>query len=469
MSWSPSPSHSDAPKSKRAWLADRLRLHWSNPAHPDDEEAFWVHRAEVSARSWRILFLASALFVVLWWPTDLWLYAKTPEAIRPFAVARGFTASSLLLMSVLLKRVEFFRARPVLSMAVLGHAISFVAAWQFGSIAGPTQVWFHFTHLFVLGPIAITMRRGQRVVLTSLLACSLLAGLFVMTPRNLSDPLAGATVSWLVFLTVLGISSGFFADGLRRREFFQRCEAVRLAKELDAVKNSLERQVEARTREVRELGRHLESARERERARIARDLHDDLGQELTALRYAVELTRRRCVKSPESSGIGSNVAEIGSLADRARLTLRSILSDLRPRVLDDLGFVAASAWLVQQVRERTGLPIEFVHQGDDARLSSELSTTVYRVLQEALGNATRHAKANKVRVRLELGASFVALEVTDDGIGFDPAGVGRERFGLLGMRERAAASGGHFEVASERGKGTRVHLMLPLEPMEMAS
>lgn len=447
-------------------MDDRL-FRWPTPPHPDDEEAFRAHRAGEDVRSWSTLFLVCAGMVTIWWPTDLWLYAQTPEAIGPFAVARVFAAGASLLMYVLLKRVRSLRDRPFLSMSAVGIAVAFVAAWQFGRIGGPKEVWFHFTHLFVLGPIVISMQRRARVFLTLLIALALGLGMFGMHPQHLEDPLAGGTISWILFLVVLGIGSGFFADGLRRREFFQRSQATRLAEELDVIKNSLERQVEVRTHEVRELARHLESAREEERARIARDLHDDLGQELTALRYAVELTKKRWTNVPCS--IGANVEEIGALTQRTGQTLRAILADLRPRVLDDLSFVAASSWLVQRTRERSGLTIEFVKEGQEANLPGELATTVYRILQEALANTVKHAWARNVLVRLDMREDAVVLEVTDDGVGFDPAGVGAERFGLIGMRERAVSFGGTFELGSTPTQGTRVRLTLPVPRMELAS
>lgn len=444
---------------------DNFSFRWPQPFRPEDEEAFWSHRTNEGVRSWHALFLVSGAFALLTWPTDRWLYARTPEAIEPFAIARVYAAASAVLMYLLLDRVPFMRARPILTMSTVGLPVVFVAAWQFGRIGGPTEIWFHFTHLFVLAPIVISMLPWKRVLFTVMIALSLGLGLFGMHPEHLSDPVAGATMNWMLFLVLLGIVAGLFADGLRRREFFQRCEAIRLAEELDATKNSLERQVETRTREVRELARHLESAREEERTRIARDLHDDLGQELTALRYAVELTKRRVASDPTS--VGANVDEISALMLRTRQTLRSILSDLRPRVLDDLGFVAASAWLIQRTRERTGLTIEFTRQGLAAPPPGDLATTVYRVLQEALSNVVKHAWARKVDVRLDMGPDAVVLEVVDDGVGFSPADVAAGRFGLVGMRERAAILGGVFEVEAAPERGTTVRLTLPVPRVDL--
>jgi signal transduction histidine kinase len=281
-----------------------------------------------------------------------------------------------------------------------------------------------------------------------------------MHPQHLRDPLAGATISWLFFLALLGVLGGHFADSLRRREFFQRREAQRLARELQVLKDSLEEQVFERTAEVRELAQHVESAREAERTRIARDLHDDLGQELTALRYGVEFARSRWTKSPAS--IGMNLDDVHGLATSASQSLRAILSDLRPRVLDDLGFNAAAEWLVKRTGARTGLQVALVQRGEDRPLPNDLATSAFRVLQEALSNATRHADAVRVDVEIDLQDDALVLTVQDDGRGFDPGKKDNRGYGLIGMRERAAFHGGAARVESAAGAGTCVRLRLPL-------
>lgn len=434
---------------------------WPAAPSPDEERAFWREKEEEGIRSWRLLLFASGVIATLvWWPTDLLFFAESPGAVEAFGKARVFTAVMALTMYLLVRYTSFFRRRALTSLSSVTLGVAFVMAWQMGTIGGPGEIWFHFTHLLVLTPIAGTLRPHQRVILTALIVLALGLGLFGMHPQHLRDPLAGATVSWLLFLALLGVLGGHVADALRRREFFQRREAQRLARALQILKESLEEQVFERTSEVRELARHVEAAREAERTRIARDLHDDLGQELTALRYGVEFARARWTKSPAS--IGANLDDVQGLANSAGQSLRAILSDLRPRVLDDLGFNAAAEWLVQRTGERTGLHVALVQRGEDRPLPHDLATSAFRVLQEALSNATRHADALHVDVVIDLRADALVLTVQDDGRGFDPGKKDRRGYGLIGMRERAAVHGGAARVESAAGAGTRVLLQLPL-------
>lgn len=445
-------------------------LHWPKAPHPDDEKAFWAHRLEEGVRAWRLVLFGGVVVTVAWWPTDFWLFAHRPDAIEAFAFARGFAAAIALAMYVLVMNVAAFRKRPYLAMSTVAAAVAFVGGWQFGRLGGPGEVWIHFTHLMVLTPVALSLRHAHRVALTVTLASAIMIGMFVMHPEHRQDPLAATTVSWFLFLVVFSVLIGLFADALRRREFFQRRAIHRLAEELRTLKESLEHQVAERTTEVRQLAANVESARELERARIAGDLHDELGQELTALRYAIELTRRRWTNDPTS--IGANFEDVEGLVQRTRQTTRAILSDLRPRVLDDLGFHAASEWLVQRMRDRTGLAIELVSTGGEPELPERVATAAFRVLQESLTNAVRHAQALRIEVTIAATPDALALTVTDDGVGFDPV-TGRAAgggFGLIGMRERATTLSGSFDVESAPGRGTRIHLLLPRPPaVERAS
>lgn len=448
-----------------AQLPSEHPLRWPAAPSPEEEQAFWREKAEQGVGTWRLLLLGAAVIATLvWWPTDLLFFADSPGAVEAFAKARVFTATSALTVYLLIRYTAFFRKRALMAMSAVALGVAFVMAWQMGTVGGPGEIWFHFTHLLVLTPIAGTLRPAHRIVLTALIVLALGLGLFGMNPQHLRDPLAGATISWLFFLALLGILGGHFADLLRRREFFQRREAQRLTLALRTLKESLEEQVFERTAEVRQLARHVESAREAERTRIARDLHDDLGQELTALRYGVEFARARWTKAPAS--IGRNLDDVHGLATNAGQSLRTILSDLRPRVLDDLGFNAAAEWLVKRTADRTGLQVVLEQRGEDKPLPETLATSAFRVLQEALSNATRHSGAGRVDVVVDLQLDTLELTIADDGKGFEPAQKTDNRgYGLIGMRERAAFHGGVARVESTAGAGTRVHVRLPL-PVE---
>ncbi len=196
------------------------------------------------------------------------------------------------------------------------------------------------------------------------------------------------------------------------------------------------------------------SAQERERERIARDLHDEVNQALTALLLRLEAVRRQA-PDPE---VAAELAEIGSLISRAMSELLDLARGLRPTTLDDLGLKAALATLVEEVEREAGIAAGFEAEGELDGVPDDVQLVTYRVAQEAVTNVIQHADAGHLRVRL-IGAADGAIElrVSDDGTGY-AGGRSNERLGIAGMRERALLCGGELTVESEPGAGTRVTL-----------
>jgi len=212
---------------------------------------------------------------------------------------------------------------------------------------------------------------------------------------------------------------------------------------------------------LRDLANDLETVRERERTRIARELHDELGQALTAMRLELAWLESRVAGSPPA--VRHKLEALGRLVETTNEALQRIAMELRPRVLDELGLAAAMHWQAEEFERRTGLIVRLRTDPGEVRLDPELATAVFRTLQEALTNVTRHAAARSVVVRFRLGASRLTLAVRDDGKGIDPAYVMAPRsMGLLGMHERAAAWGGTVTVRGRPGRGTMVELRIPL-------
>ncbi|HEX2388017.1 MAG TPA: sensor histidine kinase [Solirubrobacterales bacterium] len=195
------------------------------------------------------------------------------------------------------------------------------------------------------------------------------------------------------------------------------------------------------------------SAQERERERIARDLHDEVNQALTALLLRLEAVRRQS-SDPE---VVEELGEIGSLISRAMRELLDLARGLRPTTLDDLGLKAALATLVEEVAQEAGIRAGFEVEGNVDDLPEDLQLVTYRVAQEAVTNVVQHADAEHLRVRLIGGAAALELRVSDDGSGY-AGGRASEKLGIAGMRERALLCGGALTVESEPGAGTRVTL-----------
>ncbi len=218
------------------------------------------------------------------------------------------------------------------------------------------------------------------------------------------------------------------------------------------------REMLARLEAERRLGASAAlEAQERERARVARDLHDEVNQALTALVLRIEALRTKA--PPELS---EELAETRAVASQAMEELLTLARALRPTALDDLGLKAALAGLVEDVDRQTEIRAAFESEESVGRfyeLGDELQLVTYRVAQEALSNAVRHSGARHVRVRLMWNEDGFELRVSDDGAGFDPEGA-RAGLGLAGMRERALLVGARFAVESQPGLGTRVRLHL---------
>ena len=221
----------------------------------------------------------------------------------------------------------------------------------------------------------------------------------------------------------------------------------------------LHRKLQASRQELRRFTAGLVEAREAERRHIARELHDELAQRLTAMKMA--LATLGMPRTP--SAADPPLAALVEMIDDTTAAVRRIAADLRPPMLDDLGLNAAIDWLANGWARRMGLSVSLTLEPNDPTIGEPASIALYRILQEALTNVVRHSKASQVRVALHSGANAVVLTVQDNGIGL-PAQAGHQSgsHGVLGMRERCQMLGGQFEIGSTPGGGVGVTVRLPL-------
>ncbi|TFZ07838.1 PAS domain-containing sensor histidine kinase [Ramlibacter humi] len=203
------------------------------------------------------------------------------------------------------------------------------------------------------------------------------------------------------------------------------------------------------------------SVREQEKTRIARELHDELAQSLTALKMDTIWLRDHLRDDPD--GASAKLDEMLAMLDASVAATRRIAADLRPLVLDDLGLGPALEWLVQNFGQRHGVAAS-LEMEEDLDLPEPYATGVFRIVQESLANVAKHAYASHVRVRVAREAGELVLEVQDDGAGFDPASPRKpQSLGLVGLRERAQLMRGHVSVHSAPGQGTRVEARIPVQ------
>jgi two-component system sensor histidine kinase UhpB len=231
-------------------------------------------------------------------------------------------------------------------------------------------------------------------------------------------------------------------------------DGVGETEEVERIELAFLRMIRRLEAERRRAGSAALRAQEEERARVARDLHDEVNQSLTGLLLRLETVREAA--PPE---LESELAETRTLANQAMRELLSLARQLRPTALDDLGLAAAIAGQVEQL-ERSGLTAELTTEGDFSDLDDDVQLVVYRVAQEALTNAARHSEAQRIAVNLRRSGDAVELEVADDGRGF--AFEQSERgLGIGGMRERALLIGAELTIESRPGHGTTVRLSVP--------
>jgi signal transduction histidine kinase len=211
---------------------------------------------------------------------------------------------------------------------------------------------------------------------------------------------------------------------------------------------------------LRALAGRLQTVREEERARVAREIHDQLGQSLTGIKMDVSsLIRALPADQPYQLERGEALVR---LVDETIHSVRKIATDLRPGILDDLGLVAALEWAAEEFQTRTGIACHVTLPDADLPMDTERATALFRIFQETLTNITRHAAATEVSGRLADEQGILVLDVHDNGIGFDDELLARRRsLGILGMRERALLLGGTLFIRSARGRGTTVSVRIP--------
>lgn len=237
----------------------------------------------------------------------------------------------------------------------------------------------------------------------------------------------------------------------RRREHRQADEALRSSRQ-----------------QLRDLAARLNSIREKERAWISREIHDELGQLFTSIKYELSLLRKRISKQedrPEAkTDIEERLKSMSELVDVAIKTVQKVATELRPGILDDLGLMATIEWQASEFQQRTGITCRLHSDLQAIRLDRERATAVFRIFQEVLTNIARHAGATRVEIRIKEKAGRLYLDVKDNGRGITDEEIADPKsLGILGMRERVLLLSGEMRIIGAHKKGTHVQLKIPLE------
>jgi signal transduction histidine kinase len=229
-----------------------------------------------------------------------------------------------------------------------------------------------------------------------------------------------------------------------------------------------EQELKRSQRELRGLSKAANEALEAERRRTARELHDELGQSLTALK--MDLESLRSALPPGQPELSERALAMHALLDGTIAATRRIAADLRPLMLDDLGLAAALDWLTHNFSKHTGIATDLVIDDAVAQVPEPIASALYRITQESLTNVAKYAHATSAEIRLEEDGDWVELSVRDNGRGIDAADHGkRGAYGLLGIRERVSLLGGEVAITGEPGRGSEVRARIPLAAVEPAA
>ncbi|RYE94403.1 MAG: hypothetical protein EOO75_02090, partial [Myxococcales bacterium] len=374
-----------------SWLRGVVELTREPPASAGDGEAWAASMASTTALYGFACAVVLNTLHLVFWPTDRFLLFPSPQvadAVRWLRVTsftcQGIGALLLLVPAMRRRSPWVFLTGCVVSAALLGRALG-----RMGPLDQP------YVHMAYLVPLVLNMALfplALRALVTPLPGASVLLAYLATRPAELHSPLLGWTVGCMAFSVLTSIFHGHLLYLLARRSFLQDRALRRQAAELSAHRSLLEEQVAGQTDQLRRLAAHLEQATENERARLSRELHDELGQQLAGLRYSLAAVQRQDAAAP-----GEARARLLEMSDTlAHLTsaVREIVTDLRPQVLDERGLGAAVEWLVQRTEDRMGLPCTLATTIDDqVPVDPPIAIAAFRIIQESLTNVARHARA----------------------------------------------------------------------------
>jgi signal transduction histidine kinase len=346
----------------------------------------------------------------------------------------------------------FWRAATQVLFGVIGVALITFAAvrLELEKLPPPISVGpGTISLLYLIVVVLVSLRAGfVSSAAVALMAAFSLSYFFLPLFSSLRDKNPLDILATVAYLFTAWVITGSVAR-VRRLTEAQLAESRRAEEEL-----------QRSFRQLRELAARLQSVREEERAMVAREIHDELGQALTAIKIdlasligALRVDQQEELEKAES---------ILRLIDQTILSVRRIATELRPGILDDLGLVAAVEWAAQEFKARTGTKCNLDLPDDDIVIDQERTTAIFRIFQETLTNVTRHAEATRVDVRLGRENGNIVLEVRDNGRGIAEERLSRSRsLGILGMRERALLLGGELTISGAPGKGTIVRVLIP--------
>jgi len=407
---------------------------------PEEEAAVDGRLRLMTISCWQITGTILVAAILVTWPTDLVAFRNWPRAPATYAFMR---ATEMLLASAVVLLLRFspaIRRRPEVLVTTVGLLMAATATWcmaEIGDLDGP---WFSYLLALPLLTIALLVRFPARAAATAL-ECLVIAGVwFGRRPQDLHHPGAATQVVQLVFYAAISLVAGVALFRVVRAGELAR---LRLARAGLAGGTSAD-----------------------ENWRLAREIHDELGQDLAAMRYSVASARERLAAGPTAALEALDETDV--LLARAASAVRRVLTGLTRFRVEEQGLESAVRSLVDDTRRHSGLQIDLTVETEGPPPVAQTSRAVFRVLQEALTNVQLHARAHGVRVSLAVRDGAVHLEVADDGIGLAHVAEPGLHVGLAGIRERAQELGGEAVWGAGPAGGMRLEVSIPPAPGRVA-
>lgn len=428
---------------------------------PAQSEGYARYAAELTSIFTRRVCAMCAVATALIAAFDLTFGRYQPHDARTLLGEQAALCAILLAYALMplpwLRRVGVFKVS-----AVAAFAMTLVFGYAVGHLMGTASYLFIALDMtpFISVPLLIPLRR--RLLVAGLLGLGPMLGFAASFEGRLPTMYAAHTAGlWLVGVSASVVGGhALYKVAYEAWSGRQTIEAQRA--ELAALCDELQGRVAGQTRELRRLASHLDVLIETERKRIAAELHDDFGQELTGMRLELAVLLVSIASAPSTSRIN----RVSSSLDRIHEKLQRVVSALRPKVLDDGGLVRGVEWLIRQQSDGTEITL-------DAALPEEpdpaVALVAFRIVQEALTNVARHAQANTARVALAVEGPTLVVTVEDDGLGLSRPSDPSIHHGIVGMHERALGVGGSFEIKTRAPQGTRVYARLPLRAPAMSA
>ena len=433
-----------------------MDLEQADDAGPDAMKAFRTHATRLTRTGVYVTALVLLLLTLVVWPTDLLVFPAGSDGLAVLASWRLWTIGLCIGALAGLRASRFLAARPfplalaafTLSMGATGSLMA-----RLGGLDSPLTYGIYSVPLMT---VLLVVDLPRRTFATLLMVVTYFVCFSAADPAHPPTPALVTPIVWVTGSSVAAIAVGHVVFVLLRANFLQR-------RALDQLRRGLEGRVAEQTTQLQDLARNLASVQEEERIRISREIHDELGQTLTGLRMELEsLEGAAAVATPDRGLLADGFARAGDLVTSLHDAVGAVLNALRPALLDSRGLIAALEALARDLGRKTGASCTVTCGLDEEALSQEQSIALYRVVQEALTNVARHARARTVAISLDADAAGATLEIRDDGVGFDPqAAAARGRFGMIGIRERARLVDGQCVVTSSVGQGTSITVRFP--------